>query len=357
MPPKVIDCINLLGRRKPAMLTFTNRQGHDISDSNPQDADSVGILDDNSIIICPAVEIPGVDATTDPAEIAGVDPDFDVEPTVVDMDTDAWAMDTNVPVDNNTTTIDGLEQQDPTGCTAALPTAEPTTSTEKVKGLVKKAASPKIGMAARNSWVRKAPAKYVPSMKGNKYAIALNQITLLLQGSKDALCMVQRLVKLMGKGLHRCADIIGMIMAKVPMKAALKKWGKAVEQAITIEMKQLHWHNLYKPMHWDELTKAQKEHILESHIFFEEKQDGKINPRKVVSGNKQQDYITKEDVSSPMVLAEAVMLTCMINALEDQDIAVIDIPNVFVQTVVKDEEHCVIVRIRGPLLDILVSIA
>ncbi len=61
--------------------------------------------------------------------------------------------------------------------------------------------------------------------------------------------MVQRSVKLMGRGLHRCTDIVGMVMAQVSMKAALEKWGKATEQAITIEMKQLHWRNLYKPMH------------------------------------------------------------------------------------------------------------
>jgi hypothetical protein len=51
------------------------------------------------------------------------------------------------------------------------------------------------------------------------------------------------------------------------------------------------------------------------------------------------------------------MLTCVIDALEDQDIAVINIPNAFVQTVIKDEEHHVIVHIRGPLVDILMSIA
>jgi hypothetical protein len=39
------------------------------------------------------------------------------------------------------------------------------------------------------------------------------------------------------------------------------------------------------------------------------------------------------------------------------DIAVIDIPNAFVQTVVEDKEHRVIVCIRGPLVDILVNIA
>jgi hypothetical protein len=33
------------------------------------------------------VEITGVDVTTDPTEIAGVDPYFDVEPTGVDTDT------------------------------------------------------------------------------------------------------------------------------------------------------------------------------------------------------------------------------------------------------------------------------
>ncbi len=93
MPPAVIDCVNLLGQHEPAMLTFTNQHDRDIHDNNSQDANTVGILDDNSIIIHPAIEIPGVDTPMDPAEIAGGDPDFDVKPTGVNMDTDAWAMD------------------------------------------------------------------------------------------------------------------------------------------------------------------------------------------------------------------------------------------------------------------------
>jgi hypothetical protein len=51
------------------------------------------------------------------------------------------------------------------------------------------------------------------------------------------------------------------------------------------------------------------------------------------------------------------MLTCVIDVLDDQDIAVINIPNVFFQTVIKDEKHRAIVHIRGPLVDILASIA
>ncbi len=107
-----------------------------------------------------------------------------------------------------------------------VPATEPTTSPKKAKSPAKKIAPPKTRMAARYSRARKAPEKYVPSMKSNKYAIALTQITSLLKGREDALCMAQRSVKLMGKGLHQCADIVGMVMAQVSMKAALKKMGQ-----------------------------------------------------------------------------------------------------------------------------------
>jgi len=75
-------------------------------------------------------------------------------------------------------------------------------------------------------------------------------------------------------------------------------------------MKKLHWCNSYVPKYYHTLTKKQKDQLLESHIFVEEKQDGTIKARKVIGGNKQCDYITKEDVSSPTVTAEAVMLMC-----------------------------------------------
>ncbi len=84
-----------------------------------------------------------------------------------------------------------------------------------------------------------------------------------------------------------------------------------------------------------------------------------IKAQKVIGGNKQHDCITKEDVSSTAVTAEAVMLTCVTNTQEDRDVVVVDIPNTLIQTVVsmKDAEHHVTVRIRGPLVDVLVSIA
>jgi hypothetical protein len=104
-------------------------------------------------------------------------------------------------------------------------------------------------------------------MTGNKYPVTLTQIVASLQGSKNALSMTQMSVKLMSPGVHRKADTVGMIMAHLSIKASIKKWGVEAEYAISEEMKQLHWRDLYKPKHWHGLTKKQKEQVLESHIF------------------------------------------------------------------------------------------
>jgi hypothetical protein len=100
---------------------------------------------------------------------------------------------------------------------------------------------PKVGMAACNARIRNPPKQYVPSMQGNKYQVALAQITTSLGTSETSMAFAQMSVKLMSKGIHRHADIIGMVMAQVSLKAALKKWGREAEESVVKEMKQLHW--------------------------------------------------------------------------------------------------------------------
>jgi hypothetical protein len=95
-------------------------------------------------------------------------------------------------------------------------------------------------------------------------------------------------------------------------------------------MKQLHLRKTFKPNHWRELSKAQRQTVLESHMFLKLKQDAKIKGRTVAGGNKQRDYISKEDASSPTVPTESVLLSCIIDAEEHRDVALVDIPNAFV---------------------------
>jgi hypothetical protein len=121
-------------------------------------------------------------------------------------------------------------------------------------------------------------------------------------------------------------------------------------------MKQLHFRETFKPFHWHELTHTQKQSVLESHMFLKEKRDGKLKERTVAGGNKQRDFISKEEASSPTVATESVLLTCIVDAEEGRDVAVIDIPNAFIQTRIEDEKDMVFIKIRGVLVDMLVDI-
>ncbi len=73
--------------------------------------------------------------------------------------------------------------------------------------------------------------------------------------------------------------------------------------------------------------------------------------------NKKRDYISKEESSSPTVSTESVLLSCIIDAEEERDVAVIDIPNAVIQTKVEDEKDMAIIKIRGILVDMLLEIA
>ena len=75
------------------------------------------------------------------------------------------------------------------------------------------------------------------------------------------------------------------------------------------------------PKLYNELSSEQKEKIIESHIFINQKKSGEIKGRTVAGGNKQRGYINQEDASSPTVLTKSVILTSMINSIEEREIS------------------------------------
>jgi hypothetical protein len=80
-------------------------------------------------------------------------------------------------------------------------------------------------------------------------------------------------------------------------------------------------------------------------MFIVRKQSGETKARLVGGGNKQRDYLSKEDSSSPTAATELVLLTAIVDAAENRDVAIIDIPNGFIQTRVENEKDRVIIRI------------
>ena len=148
-----------------------------------------------------------------------------------------------------------------------------------------------------------------------------------------------------------------MVMTQLTLKAAMKAWGNEARVAAEAEMRQLHWRNTFRPVHWKDLTPKQRAMVLESHIFMKLKRTGEIKGRTVAGGNKQRGFVEKEDASSPTVATKSVILTSMVDAIEERQTAVIDVPNAFIQTYVEDKSKHVIIRIRGLLAEMLVKIA
>jgi hypothetical protein len=190
----------------------------------------------------------------------------------------------------------------------------------------------------RSSRVRKQTRSCKPTMKRKTYDYSEAQIKL-------------------GNHLYE-PQVVEFILTQMTLKSALKAWGKAATVAAEAEMKQLHWRNSFRPVRWNGLTQKTKRHDGAQVAYLpypeayrrDKGQDGG-------GGNKQRIYIEKEDASLPTVATESVILTSVIDAVEERETAIIDIPNAFIQTVVTDKEKRVIIRLRSMLVDMLVKIA
>jgi hypothetical protein len=207
------------------------------------------------------------------------------------------------------------------------------------------------GLRRSNQVRTQAKQAYTPSMTGPKHSYAVTQLETQGVINLDAHMFVQ-------EDFYQAEpDVVAAIMTQLSLKAGLKEWGDQAFTAARSEMKQLHLWNTFKPKHWRELSQVQRQTVLESHMFLKQKRDGKIKGRTVAGGNKQREYISKEDASSPIVATEALLLSCIIDTEEGRDVAVVDIPNVFVQTRVENEKDMAFIKICGVLVDILVEIA
>jgi hypothetical protein len=245
MPLAVTDWVNVLGRAKHSLLVFTDLLGQAIGNYTPNVGEACDGNDNESVLNGLYSPVPPASYALAGVSLVGegsadMTPGVNL-PAIVDVVSKPTGVDTGGP------------QADPPQVNALFENAVFDTAlddglkTYKLNEPIDKpeAAFPKAGMVAHNACNRKQLQKYVPSMQGNKYQVALAQNTTSL-GINDALMALAKMsVKLMNEGIHQRADIVGMVMAQVLLKAALKKWGKEAEESIGKEMKQLHWQNSF----------------------------------------------------------------------------------------------------------------
>jgi hypothetical protein len=128
-------------------------------------------------------------------------------------------------------------------------------------------------------------------MSGSRYSYAVTQLQNEEVLNPDAHMLMQN------DFYQAEPDVVAAVMTQLSLKAGLKEWGDKAYEAAESEMKQLNFRKTFELMHWKELSHTQRKTVLESHMFLKEKRDGKIKESTVAGGNKQRDYISREDAS------------------------------------------------------------
>ena len=150
------------------------------------------------------------------------------------------------------------------------------------------------------------------------------------------------------------ATIMINLVQTYSLRAGINKFGNHGKNAALLEMEQLHKRDCWKPRKVEELSASQKRNALESLLFLTKKRDGRVKARHCANGSKQRDWMQKEETASPTVMLQSVFLTCGIDAHEGHDVAIVDIPNAFIQT--DHSGEMVIMKIKGELARILVEV-
>jgi hypothetical protein len=144
-------------------------------------------------------------------------------------------------------------------------------------------------------------------------------------------------------------ELEAITLTQYNLKRGLKEFGNDGLIALGKEVKQLYTRKVSKP-----LTKDQKRAFLQYLMFLTEKRCGKIKARRgCADGRKKRETTNKEDASAPTVSIKAVMLSAIIDAMEERDVATVDIPGAFMQANI---DEVVYVKFEGEIAEMLVKL-
>jgi hypothetical protein len=145
--------------------------------------------------------------------------------------------------------------------------------------------------------------------------------------------------------------IVGHIMTQMTANAGIKKHGDRAVEALLEEFCQLDNKSVFKPIHNTELTMQQKRGALRAINLIKEKRCGRLKGRTCCAdGRPQRGMYTKEQTASPTVSTDALMLSLMIDALEQRDVATADVTGAYLHA---DMDDFVVIKLTGDAVDIM----
>eukprot|EP00978_Attheya_sp_CCMP212_P028345 scaffold97713_cov22-Attheya_sp.AAC.1 len=116
------------------------------------------------------------------------------------------------------------------------------------------------------------------------------------------------------------------------LNRGIKVFGEKGKDAAFKEVKQLHDKVVFEPIRLTDMNPKERKRAMESLIFLVEKRDGTVKARTCANGSTQREYIEREDAASPTASTDSIIITSVIDAKQNRDVMISDVPNAFVQT-------------------------
>ena len=146
-----------------------------------------------------------------------------------------------------------------------------------------------------------------------------------------------------------------ILVQQYNMKKGLQLFGERAEEATTKELQQIHDFGTYVPQDATLLSREERLKALSSIMFIVEKRNIVVKARKCAVGSKQITFTgyVKSEWISPKVSTDGVIITSTIEAHEGCDVAVIDLPNAFLNA---DNNEQTLMLLKGKLSELMVQI-
>ena len=148
-------------------------------------------------------------------------------------------------------------------------------------------------------------------------------------------------------GYHSMA-LVHIALTQLSMKSGLRKYNRKENAAVTKEFIELHTREAFGPLKAEDMTEEQKKDALEMLMFIKEKSDSSIKARGCADELKQRKKYNNADATSPTVSTEAVLISAVINAYKERDVAVVDTPGAYLSEDISDD---VLMIFRGTMVD------
>jgi Reverse transcriptase (RNA-dependent DNA polymerase) len=144
--------------------------------------------------------------------------------------------------------------------------------------------------------------------------------------------------------------VVGYIMTQMTAQVGIKKHGDKAVEALLAEFCQLDDKSVFQPREASELTSKQKYGALRAINLIKEKRCGKLKGRTCADGRSQKGLYDKQQTTSPTVSTDALMVSLMIDSLEQRDVATADVTGAYLNA---DMDEFVLIKLSGDATDIM----